>query len=529
MIVSSITTQNSQQQISNDTEARGMASSPAASAKTLHPQRLTETAAKNQLQISPFPIGGRESGAYEYEEAKKIAVHSTHTARGEKRLQQDSETIRAAAIFSALHLPSDFSGPVDEGWGPLECNIAASPSQLIAATTSAWTVMDKAGEALFACDWAAWFADLKGDDEEVMFFNPKAIYDQNTGRWILVVCAWSENVMLDGLRSYFYIAVSQTRNPLGAWWGWKLNANLNGQELTPYHAASLGVGIDNTALYLTANMFDGAGHFRYAKIRIIDKSQLTSGGEIQWFDFWDLRDEDETPAFGIRPAHTFGAPGVQYFLNATRNGQGLSLWSLRYSLSAEPLLQRRLVSTPEYSLPPNSTQANFNYEIETGDTRIVNCVFRNGVLWAAHTIAANWGEDENRAAIQWFLINPGSGKVTQQRVFGAAGYDYYCPTLMLDGRGNMVMVFNRSGVGEFPAIRFTGRLAIDTVNKLHSSSLLREGSASRQSAWGAYNGAAVDPNDIKIWIIGKYSAGESVGATWIGETSFMSAQPEVKK
>lgn len=513
-------------------EAQGMRSLFSAPALILNPkecQTLQPQGRLEKIKPSPFPSGGRELSMREYENRKREAINSELDMRGEKVLQEDIQTFKAAAIFSALHLPSDFPGPEELGWGPLECSLAAGPSHLLAVTSSVWSILNKAGDSLFQCDLANWFAGFKKFDDDLMIFNPKAIYDQHSGKWILAASAWSDSAIQDGLKSYFLISVSQSSNPLGNWYGWCLDANLNGQQTTPYHAASMGIGIDNSALYLSANMFDRAGNFRYSKVRILNKSQLLQGRELQWYDFWDLRNGDQSTAFGIHPAHTFNGPGVEYLLNATQEGKEITLWSLKFPLSEKPELHRRSIPTMTYHLPPNAAQPKSLYLIDTGDARFVNAVFRNGSLWVAHTIAANWGESQNRAAIQWFQLNPGAGKITQQHVFGAPGYDYFCPTLMVDGRANMVLVFNRTGPEEYPAIRFTGRLGIDTQNKLHASSLLKQGTASGPYAWGAYNGAAVDPNDIKVWIIGKYPAAESIGATWIGETSYLRDQPEMKR
>ena len=531
MFVSQNHTDQTYNEIIDFPEAQGMPSLLSAAGVILNAQvaaKCQSQRKQNVIPANPFPLGGREVGARDYENLKNAALHSADAARDENLLQADVQTFKAAAIFSSLRLPADFAGPDELGWGPLESSLAAGPSHLIAVSTSSWAALNKAGESLLQCDLADWFAPLVIDDEEMSIFNPKAVYDQHTGRWMIVACAWSESRVFDGLNSSFLIAVSQTRNPTGNWWGWRLNANLNGQDLTTYHATSLGLGLDSHAVYLTANMFDREGSFRYAKLRILDKTPLLTGGEIPWFDFWNLRNPDDTPAFGVRPAHTFRAPGVEYLVNATRDGKTLTLWSLKNLPNAEPQLQRRAISTAEYHLPPNAPQAGTTRELDTGDTRIVNAVFRNGLLYAAHTVAANWEEEENRSAIQWFQINPGAGKIVQHHIFGAQGYDYFCPTVMIDGQNNLVMVFNRSSADEFPAIRFTGRLAIDTQNKLHASSLLKNSIAPGPSAWGGYNGAALDPNDIKVWIIGKYPTAESVGATWIGETSFMSGQPEMK-
>jgi hypothetical protein len=521
-------------EVINLPEAKGMPSRPSSPGTSVsagdQARRPTHLAAKG----TAFPAGGRDGNPEEYARLKMEAYLTGVAARGEELLQPDTQSTRAAAIFSSLKLPADFPGLDDGGYGPLECSLAAGPSHLVAVTTPAWAVLDKAGNQLLRSDFGDWFSAVPGVGGGLHVFNPKVIYDQYKGRWVLAAFGWRAAENQGGGQagkgqSLFLLSVSQTRSPLGGWWSWALDASLNGQQETKFHAASLGLGVDSGALYLTANMFDARGEFQYAKLRVIDKAPLVAGGQLTWWDYWDLRNADGTPAFGVRPAHTFGNPGVQYLLNAARDGQGLTQWSLTNPLGRPPQLSRRTVSTPAYHIPPDARQPGTGRELDTGDARITNAVFRNGALWAAHTVAANWGEAENRAAIQWFQINPGAGVLVQQGIFGAPGYDYFCPTVMADGQSNLVMVFNRVGADEYPAVRFTGRLSTDPLNRLHGSALLKQSNAPGPRAWGAYNGAAVDPNDVKVWIIGKYAAGESEGATWIGETSYLTDSPEAHR
>src|SRR5262249_12700730 len=117
-----------------------------------------------------------------------------------------------------------------------------------------------------------------------------------------------------------------------------------------------------------------------------------------------------------------------------------------------------IIMTPSFQLPPNAKQPLADIQIETGDTRLTNVVFRHGMLWTAHTIAANWDQSFNVAAIHWLQINARAGSVVQQGVYGMANFHYFCPAVMPDCEANLMIVFNRAGETEFPSIRFSGRL-----------------------------------------------------------------------
>jgi hypothetical protein len=506
----------------NSAEVQGRRSRPSASGVTVNARDFT--ARHPSASGHPVLTIGRCKTLQEYSFLKETAQTASpgflnRTTDQSEHQQADTQSIRTAAIFSTPRLPSDFAGLNQAGRSPADCSVAAGPSHLLMTTGITWAVLDKAGHQLLCTDLAAWFSSVSDD---AIIGNSRVIYDQFCGRWMIAACGRSS----DGKSSRLLFSVSQTRNPLGAWWNWALDAGLNGVEETSLVAEGLGFGLDNSALYLTANMFDESGEFQYAKLRILNKSALLAGEALQWWDYWDLRDPDGSAAFGIQPAHTFGTPGIAYLLNATSEGQSLIQWRLTQPLSESPRLSRRAIPTVGYQLAPNACQPESRIEIETGDTRLINVVFRNGLLWTAHTVAANWGEANNVAAIQWFQINTGAGIMSQQHIYGHPSAYYFCPTIMVDGRGNMMMVFNRAGKTEYPAARFTGRLSTDQPGTLHSSVPLKESTVSCHSEWGSYNGAAVDTNDTRIWVIGQYAANESAGATWIGETSYMAGNAE---
>src|SRR5262249_23625568 len=197
-----------------------------------------------------------------------------------------------------------------------------------------------------------------------------------------------------------------------------------------------------------------------------NKKEMQSAGILHGWDFWELRDADGSLAFGVQPALNLKAAGVQYLLNTTNDGQGLTQWSITHAGRQDLRLKRRLIPTPSFQFPPNAKQPRADVEIETGDARLTNVVFRHGMLWTAHTIATNWGNDSNVAAIHWLQINAQAGFVIQQGIYGAAHLHYFCPAVMPDGEGNLIMVFNRSGETEYPSIRYTGRFESDEPNTL---------------------------------------------------------------
>lgn len=500
------------QEIIRTPEAKGMRTQ-------ISDKPLVITANKLPVRLE-FQLNERRAasvGHYESEQdycqAKRAAVMRPPASRRTRNQQADAQPADPALILQSLRLPSDSAGTEDAGWAPPDGCMAVGPGHLLIAVNAACAVYDKSGRQLLFADLRDWFAPVI---QEAEIFNPKVVFDPQRGCWLLAACASNAG----RTQTRFLLAVSHTSDPQEKWWVWSLDASADGSLKTSHWADGLGLAVDNNAVYLSANMFDNQSRFAYAKIRTLFKREIYTGSPLHGWDYWDLRNPNGTAAFGVTPALNLGATDVQHFLNAQADGKGLAHWSIQHTAQRSPQLSRRHFATLEYRLAPNGKLFNSDTEVETGDTRLSNVVFRNGSLWAAHTVSANWGGDTNVAAIQWFQINPISGSVTQQGVYGTPHAHYFCPSVMVDRHNRMMLVFNRTGETEFPAIRFTGRRASDRPNTLQASALLKQSPVPGGKVWSACSGASLDPSGSDFWIIGQYSIGHNEWATWIGETAY---------
>lgn len=420
---------------------------------------------------------------------------------------------------------TSFPGIPATGWLPPDCTLAAGPSHVLLSVNATVSVCNKAGGApLKTVTLANWFANVITNAK---VFDPKALYDQHAGRWVILAVALGPG----STDSFFLLSVSKTADPLGGWFNYKLNAKLNGTTPTSNWADYPGLGVDNQALYVTANMFAFGGGFQYAKLRIIPKAGPYSGGALAFTDFVRLRNADGSFVFTLQPCHTYGAPGAQFLVNSIYpSGSGtqnkLSLWRLT-NPTAGPTLTRFTITTDPYSFPPDAVQKGGGIPLDTGDTRVLNAVFRGGSVWCALTTAHNWGGG-NAAACHWFQLNASTGALVQQGVFGANGFHYSYPAVSPDSNGNMVMVFSRSGSTEFASIRFTGRKSTDPAGTLQGSALLQAGVANYtgldsfgRNRWGDYAGFGNDPADtLRTWFYSMYASTNNQWATQVGATKF---------
>jgi len=221
-------------------------------------------------------------------------------------------------------------------------------------------------------DLNTWFSNVIANAK---VFDPRVAYDQNAGRWIVLADALPLNE--SDHSSWFLVSVSKTSDPLGGWFNYKLDAKVDGSATTDNWADHPGLGVDNKAIYLSANMFKFGGFFQYTKLRVIPKASLYSGGTVNWFDYTKLKNKDGSLCFTMQPCQVFGAPGTRYFVNsvsptsAAVTQNQISLWSLR-NPTAGGTITRRDVTVDPYGMPPEADQKGGAPGLNTGDVRVPN-------------------------------------------------------------------------------------------------------------------------------------------------------------
>lgn len=424
---------------------------------------------------------------------------------------------------SAAPNPStNFGGITFTGWIPPDCTMAAGPNHVVLSVNSSVAVYPKAGgAALMQRTLTVWFSNVV---QGLTIFDPKLLWDQHAGRWVLLAVAVSQQPR----KSLYLLSISATADPMGVWRNYALDAMVDGATASNNWADFPALGVDNNALYITSNQFAFGGGFQYAKIRVVPKAGPYTGGVAKFFDFVNMKNQNNTTAFTVQPCHTFGAPQVEYLVNsAFPSGNFLTVWRIVPS-GATFVLTRTTVATSNYSLPPNAAQKGNNDPLNTGDVRVLHAVFRGDSVWCALTTTRNWGGASSQAAIHWFQIRAATPALVQEGVYGAAGIYFFYPACCPDNNGNMTMVFSRCSPNEFGSCYFTGRKSTDPLGTLQPSALLKAGVAnyvrkdgSNRNRWGDYNGISADPTTAnRIFFYSEYASAVNTWGTWVGSAFF---------
>ncbi len=423
-------------------------------------------------------------------------------------------------------ITANFEGIPRTAFQPPDNTVAVGPSHVLLAVNTDLVGYDKAGTLLFRWpNMTTLFRPVL--PEGASLFDPRLAYDHYAKRWIVVAAARRGSPR----GSWIMLAASQGTNPAGPYWVWALDATRDGTAASDNWADYPMLGFDTQGIYISTNQFQFAGGFQYAKLRILNKAEVYSGGTgtahaIRFFDFWGLRNADGSLAFTVQPAaHFRGATGnpPAYLVNALwPGGTSLSLWTLTNPLGfwsgGSPALGRVAVNCLRYDLPPDAEQPGTSIRIETNDARLLNAVYQNAGgtqrLWTCHTVRHTWGGDaEARATLQFYEIDVPSHAVAQQNRFGAPGMYYFFPAIQTDISRNAYVVFGRCSANEFAQVRETGRRISDPPGSLQGSALVQVGRAAYTGGrWGDYFGICRDGGASgTAWMYGEYAG---LGNTW---------------
>jgi len=423
---------------------------------------------------------------------------------------------------------------------PPDPHIAAGPDHIVVVTNVLIAVYSKSGTLLKIACLYDWFANVHDPATEGGLFDPRIAYDPHENRWIMVVLARNDFPQL----SWYLVSVSQTSDPTGAWWNWRLDGLLNapatGNVNTWADYPDLGFdGILSTsgsggAIYISANNFDFNDNFGTNVLNILPKSALYSGSAFDYWLAWGRTNQNGSEAFTLRAAHVWDGTSSGFLINTVGafGGNEVSLWRVNPTFPPTPVdwtLQATL-NIGGYLGPPDATQPGCADTLDTIDNRIYNAIVRGGKIYAAFTEGFNFGSGIV-AAIRYLKVDTATSSVELDVRFGADGVHHWFPAIAVDASGNITLVYARSSNSEFASIYYTGRLITDTSTQ--TGALLKAGELCITGfRWGDYFGATPDPADsAKIWIYGEWAKDlANVDSawdwgTWIGQVGFGASNP----
>lgn len=420
----------------------------------------------------------------------------------------------------ALSPTLNFEGLEDTFSSPADTDIAAGPEDLVLVVNSTIARYSKQGQRTQAVSLLQWFSNLlpticPSGAEQCRIFEPSVRYDSLQGRFLLL--AYSQNRANN--RTHFLLSVSHGATYASGWRNWALEANLNGGTPTSYEVANPQLGYDNTAVYLTGNMFSGET-FVYSKVRILKKTELyrSSTANLTYRDFWDLRNADDTVAVSLRPAILRGRSGnIDYgvLVNApiSPNADYLTVWRVENAASDNPTIRRSTVSGLwPFDIPAAIPQASTNVRLDTGNSFVQKAIVRDGILFTAR----NTGYAADPTTVTYDRLDLAAGRFTlQARLFGGVFFHpaYDVPASL--GASNALP--NKLIAGT--TTDTSGGLTYAGITDVKAGEDRYERLTNNRARWGSSFGAAIDPVQGGLWVYGQYAkprgTSSGVWGSWV--------------
>ncbi|MDB5107199.1 MAG: hypothetical protein JWM69_140 [Candidatus Binatus sp.] len=438
----------------------------------------------------------------------------------------DAEDRYAPAMVTTIHTDGgrqsatarNFIAGRDTGTvTPPDTQGAVGPNHLMVTLNNNVTIQSRAGAVIRTVPIAGFWSSLGAISEA---FDPRVLFDPYAGRWIM-----SSGADAGASSAAILIGVSQTSDPTAGWNLYQVKVDPAGQNWADYPT----LGFNGDWIVVQSNIFTvNQGAYLGSYIYVFNKADLYAGGVGQYTLLKDSTGYTDYPA--VTYDNTLP---VEYLLRDWNGSAG----TLRISEISGPVRAEVLTTGIAYPGTANHWQdwaptTNFAPQlgtiarIDTDDSRIENCIFRNGSLWVAHTVYLPAG-GPTRSAAQWWQINTASGSlgVVQQlgRVDDPNGsFDFAFPTVAVNANSDMMIGYSRFGASQYASANYSFRRHGDPAGALGPDTVIKAGEGpyfkdfgTGDNRWGDYINTLVDPlNDLDMWTIQEYAASGNNWGTW---------------
>ncbi len=417
---------------------------------------------------------------------------------------------------------------------PPDTDGAVGPTRIFNTLNNNYRILNKANGATVATVSIDAFWSSVGAGRP---FDPRALYDPYQARFIVSAAS---NAQSTG--ASVVVGVSATDDPAGMWTlaRYQLGATPCAGGVSCW-ADFPTLGFNQTWVAVSANMFSIAGSsFRESRVNVFDYASLRSG----------IVPADQvfvTEDFSVHPVLTYSStePVLYAPVHVSSGGRNYRLNTITGSAGAPQYTQGMLKThvllgswtdpacfgcseLPQAPDPATGTTA----EIDPGDARVLNAVFRNGAVWYTQTVALPAGGSPTRTAAQWVALDRfgddlNGGRIDDPTATATNGGKWYAyPSLAVNANSDVLLGFSEFSASEFPSAAYALRAGSDPAGTMRMPSVAKQGDGyyektfgAPRNRWGDYSASQVDPvDDLSMWTVQEYAkpriGGTSFWGTW---------------
>ncbi len=446
-------------------------------------------------------------------------------------------------------------GAGDPETEPPDQAMAVNNSEIVEMVNNLFQVFNSSGKSLSGPPLAT---EVFFNAGSAFLSDPEVQYDPTTKRWFM------EELYINGSKTGFMVAASETGDPLGSWWVYTIDGLTSGVAgcgtscVTDYPK----VGFDANGLYIAANLWtQGKGSkFIDGAIYALPKAVLETGSGFSYIDFilndFAMQPMINAPGTGFVTA----ANGTEYFMEARDNdGANTDVRVLSISNTNDIVfLQSKLyyrwvdLTSQNYVTPVASTQPDVigPYGQSVGATSAPQLdggygdfgsgvKFSQGRLFGAVTMGSTDGNGLKRNVIAWFVVQPKVTNTSLAATMYKQGYlappngnSLSYPDFAINKSGNGILGMSLTdNSSRYPSTAFIGFTGYATTGPIvvvgggytsddgftgYSKVYGQPGGVGR---WGDYGAAAVDPTNQYFYFANEFISNSTkyprgTGANW---------------
>ncbi len=455
-----------------------------------------------------------------------------------------TRALRAVADRSLQSVPPDqsplpsasFLALGDNGTtAPPDTSGAVGPTHVVVALASELRYQSRTGDSIFRTNMDLFWGGLA-----TTAYDPRVVYDPYGGRFIMSAIGDP-----DGTNPKILIAASKTSDPEDGWHRFSERTDL----VNPVFPDSPTLGFNKNWVVVQANMYNKTtfGFFR-SEVFVYTKSSLYAGTEsFRRLSFPPEFGDSQVPAVTMDSAHNL-LYMIQNWNGYVTNEFGdtfgyLRIFNIAGAIGAERIVLTDALDRPVFAkkaggpwdtIAPNDQdflpQLGSTNKIYAGDARIQSLMFRDGLLFAAHTVFYP-ALTPNRAAVQWWATTPTGVIIQNGDIDDPTGLVHYAyPSIGVNSDLDVLVGYTRFSASQYPSANYSFRAGSDAFDFLRNDVVLKAGDApyyvpiAGLNRWGDWSATVVDPvNDTDLWTLQEYAAPVVSGidrwGTWWGRVA----------
>ena len=341
-------------------------------------------------------------------------------------------------------------------------------------------------------------------------FDPRVIYDPYAKRWYLIADA---NAISDS--NILLIAISQTSNPTGSWYEFRVRMDAAGTSWLDYPT----VGYNKKWITVGGNRFLNSGGYKDARVLAFNKANLLAGSGAAYTAF------TFTTSFTISPAITYDSSMGNMFAVESWDGTAgqMKLWKLAGNVGSETFTSVGFPSTSaKWQFESNThsgtagadfaPQSGTSNKMQTNDDRVYDCKYMNGTVWCSHNVFLPYSTTVNaqRCSAQWWQIDTNANPIQIGLIDDPSNANfYYFPAIAVNKYNDALIGFSTSSASTHVNAAYALHLHTDPVDSMRPLNIYRHGMntyyktfSGSKNRWGDYSNTSVDPTNLTdFWTI----------------------------